>query len=342
MTVSKLNPREELVALLRGHAACPILSGLGERGLLDAMLAGPFAAGDVPGIADATLFDATLTYLVSLGLLDRTVGPRPVYRVTPVGRTAFTRYGSCALIHSYRDHFERLAARIVGADGGPAPSVDRRVNVLGSGQLHSRKFFPSAYRMLAGHPFRTAIDIGCGNGEYLAGLLRHRPDALAVGVDIADIAIREMHARLGDDVPGIVADGTDVAGWVAQLPATPGPAVVSLWYVVHEFTRDDPGRAAAFFRDLRAALPDADVILGEIVNLPADVLAAGHVESIMPEFLLFHALSGQGVLTWEQHRTVQAAIPYHVVVEETFDELPDGAGGTVPSSFVLHLRPAPG
>ena len=141
----KLNPREELVALLRGHAACPILSGLGEYGLLDRMTASPFAVTDFPEVADRHLFAATLTYFVSLGLLRDIGGDPSRYETTKVGRTVFTRYGSCALIHSYRDYFERLAGLIVGTDRGPPPAVDRRVNVLGSGQLHARKFFPDAY-----------------------------------------------------------------------------------------------------------------------------------------------------------------------------------------------------
>jgi hypothetical protein len=115
--------------------------------------------------------------------------------------------------------------------------------------------------------------------------------------------------------------------------------VVSLWYVVHEFTAGSVERAVRFFRDLHARLPAADLILGEIVNLPAEVMAAGHVESIMPEFLLFHALSGQGVFTWEQHRQVLHEIPYTLAAEVLFDEMPDGAGGTLPSSFLWHLRP---
>src|SRR5262245_50317186 len=166
---SKLNPREELVALLRGHAACPILSGLGEHGLLDRMLEGPFTVADFPEVADARLFAATLTYFVSLDLIRGIGGDPSRYEATKVGRTVFTRYGSCALIHSYRDYFERLAGLIVGSDRGPAPAVDRRVNVLGSGQLHARKFFPDAYRILAGHPLERLIDVGCGNGEFIAG-----------------------------------------------------------------------------------------------------------------------------------------------------------------------------
>lgn len=309
-TSGKLNPREELVALLRGHAACPILSGLGEHGLLDRMLAGPFAAAEFSEVADATLFAAVLNYFVSLGLLREVQGDPPRFEATKVGRTVFTRFGSCGLIHSYRDFFERLSGLIVGADRGPPPAVDRRVNVLGSGQLHARKFFPDAYRILAVHPMRTLIDVGCGNGEFIAGLLQRRPDVRAVGVDLSEVAAAEVRERFGGRVPVIVADGGDMNVWAAAVPPGPEPAVVSLWYVVHEFTAGNVDRTVRFFTDLRDRFPMSDVILGEIVNLPPEVLAAGHVESIMPEFLLFHALSGQGVFIWEQHQQVLHEIPY--------------------------------
>ena len=86
-------------------------------------------------------------------------------------------------------------------------------------------------------------------------------------------------------------------------------------------------------------LPRAHVLVGEIVNVPAEVLAAEHDESIMPEFLLFHALSGQGVLTWEQHQQVLNLIPYELAGETRFDECRGPDGNAIPSSFLWHLRP---
>jgi SAM-dependent methyltransferase len=335
---SKLNPREELVALLRGHAACPILSGLGQYGLLDRMLAGPFAASDIV-VSNRYLFDSTLTYLVSLGLLRRAGNSPPQFTVTKVGRTVFTRYGSCALIHSYRDYFERLGALIVGADQGPPPSVDRRTNILGSGQLHASKFFPAAYPILARHPFRRCIDIGCGNGEFLAGLLRVRPDVEAVGVDSSRVSIETLRSRFAGRVAGIVADGMDVPSWHGRVPTGPDPVIVSLWYVVHEFAGADMSKVVSFFQVLNELLPEADVILGEIVNLPPPLLASSHLDSIMPEFLLFHALSGQGVFTWHQHQKMLRRIPYTLVTQVLFDEIRDGPGTAIPSSFLWHLRP---
>lgn len=336
---SKLNPREELVALLRGHAACPILCGLGECGLLDQMLAGPFLASDLTHVADPVLLRAALTYLVSLGLLSQKAGPAAEYTVTKLGQTVFTRFGSCALIHSYREFFERLPGMIIGTDRGPRPKVDRPTNLLGSGQLHARKFFPVAYRVLACHPPHRLIDIGCGNGEFIAGVFHVRPDIEAIGVDLSEVSIAQLRSRFGNRVRGIVADGFDVAAWLEAASVESASTVVSLWFVVHEFVSGDVTRAINFFQHLKTHLPDADLIVGEIVRSPASVLAAGHVASIMPEFLLFHALSGQTVFTWAQHQDVLQEIPYTLAQEVLFDELPDGSGTRVPSSFVWHLRP---
>ena len=336
---SEHSTREELIAVLRGAVACPILNGLGEFGLLDQMLAGPFAAGDFAGVRSTGQFDATLTYLVSLGFLSRTSGTPANYEVTQLGRSVFTRYGSCGLLHSYRDYFERLAGMIAGADQGPLPSVDRHANVLGSGQVHSRKFFPPVYSLLTGHPFQALIDVGCGDGAFIAGLHRLRPDVQAIGVDLSEIAIRSLKNRFGDGVVGILADGSDVTSWLEKTPKLPGPVIISLWYVVHEFRGNSVSRSVEFFRELHTRAPDAELILGEIVNVSPQVLAARHMESIMPEFLLFHALSGQSVLTWEQHKAVLRQIPYTLACQFLFDELPDDEGGRIPSSFAWHLRP---
>ena len=75
--------------------------------------------------------------------------------------------------------------------------------------------------------------------------------------------------------------------------------VVSMWFVAHEFSEGDPKVIRYFFRELNLKLPYAEIILGEITALPPRLLAEHHAVSIMPEMLLFHALSLQGVLSWE-------------------------------------------
>jgi hypothetical protein len=140
-------------------------------------------------------------------------------------------------------------------------------------------------------------------------------------------------------VPGILCDGADVAAWLARIGPSGKPTVVSLWYVLHEFTDGLVEKAVEFFRSLHNHLPAAEVIVGEIVNIAPETLADNHSASIMPEFLLFHALSGQGVLTWQQHRSMLSNIPFRLAAEVRFDDIGDRAGTTIPSSFIWHLQP---
>ena len=162
-------------------------------------------------------------------------------------------------------------------------------------------------------------------------------------MDLSAAAVATTEARFHGTawegrIRGVVADAAVVADWAELIPDGGAGAVVTVWFVLHEFADGDPGPVAMFFRELHAR-PRAQVIVGEIVCLPPDGLAAVRAESVYPELLLFHALSGQRVLSWEQHRDWLGRIAYRVAAEERFDEVPT-ADGAIPSSVVWHLIPA--
>jgi hypothetical protein len=78
-------------------------------------------------------------------------------------------------------------------------------------------------------------------------------------------------------------------------------------------------RCANFFRELRAAIPEAEILLGEVTALPPSFLARHHESSSLPELLLFHSLSGQGVLEWETWHCILDEIPYSLAAIREFD-----------------------
>jgi len=82
------------------------------------------------------------------------------------------------------------------------------------------------------------------------------------------------------------------------------------------------------------------VIIGEIVRQEDAALAASHRESIMPEYLFFHDLSGQGVLSWKEYHEIRLQIPYRLVAERLFDEIAGEDGRKEPSSFIWGLVPS--
>ena len=109
--------------------------------------------------------------------------------------------------------------------------------------------------------------------------------------------------------------------------------------LLREFSGGSTERVINFFRELRAALPEAAIVLGEITALPPSFLARHHESSILPELLLFHSLSGQGVLEWETWHRILDEIPYSLAASREFDLVGGGDEDAIPSSFVWHLKP---
>jgi len=102
------------------------------------------------------------------------------------------------------------------------------------------------------------------------------------------------------DSIAVAADGHEVAieSHVAPKHVHNSPCVIALRFVAHEFSKGSPRRIKSFVSALRETFIQAELILGEINKISSDCLAEGHYLSIMPEFLLFHEFSRQGILSW--------------------------------------------
>ena len=332
--------RGALISLLRGSFTCPTIAALAEMGLVDRMLERSFDTRDFPSITNKHVLSSLFRYLHSLNLLR--AQPDARYELTLEGRIALKRNGAFLLLFSYRAYFENLVGLLSGTAGEVA--VDRRHNVLGSGALHSKKFFPAVWEMFEGETPAVLIDIGCGDGQFLTNACAKWPGVAVAAVDLSPVAIDTTLERLEtckkSDVVGIVRSGADVAEWMADIPEVlkvRSPLVLSLWFVVHEFSGGNADTVVEFFQDLRSALPNGEIILGEVSALPPALLAKHCESSIMPELLLFHELSHQGVLSWEEWHEILNRIPYSLCSEKLFDVV--GEASAVPSSFVWHLKP---
>lgn len=334
--------REALVSLLRGQVTCPLISTLGESGAAQKMLDGQFTLVEVFPLADPKVAEAVLTYLEHLGLLIKSVcGSNQTWRTTDLGRMVLRRWGAFTLLHSYEEMFRNLGVLL---GGGKADfTVNRARNILGSGSLHREKFFPIAVDRLHKSDARSLMDIGCGDGTWLAHASNlHSLHALGV-VDISEIAVRSTVDRLRQGrshvAVELVCDGLAVERWAPAAIGMPKPLIISFWFVLHEFIARSVELAIDFFRRLHFFLPHAELLLGEIVRLPDQSIATNQRVSILPEYMLFHSLSGQGVLSWSQFNILREAIPYELVFEKHWEKLPLPEGNDAPSHLLWHLKP---
>jgi hypothetical protein len=107
---------------------------------------------------------------------------------------------------------------------------------------------------------------------------------------------------------------------------------------VHEFCQGSVERARDFFFSVREHFATAELLIGEVVRADPDILARQSGRSVLPEFQLFHALSGQGLLNWRQFVELRADIPYVVQVEKLIDPITT-TDGNVPANLIWHLVP---
>jgi len=340
-----LNPREELVFLLRGFFSTPLLTVLGKRNILNRFLEGPLGVDDLEDDVNSNFLEKAFVYLQSIGLLAREHTDNGRFLATPLGEKIFKRYGSFVLLYSYRDLISDVDKLLFNSDM-IIPKCDRLDNVIGSGLTNGRKFFPAGIKALENTKVSLVVDLACGDGEFLSRMHQAYPGASIIAADLSPVAIdstkRNLLRKFPDlEISTVQTNALDVENWVKVVdsvkdPAAAGKIIISMWYLVHEIAQHDPKVVAKFFKNIYEACPDAELLIGEIINIDPDLLATSSHGSIMPEFMFFHELSGQGVLSWDQYQDLLELIPYDLIFEERFDLV---GGGEVPSAIVWHLQP---
>jgi SAM-dependent methyltransferase len=341
-----LQTREEIIFLMRGFFALPIIAKLGKKGILTQILKGEFGIHDIENIGNVDVFKHVVSYLVQIGLLKKSLNGLDKYCVTRLGEKILSRYGSFVLLHSYHTFMDDFESMLFD-NGGSIPNCDRLENVIGSGLTNGRKFFPEALRMLEKTEIGTIIDIGCGDGYFLSKIIDNFDVVDVVPVDLSQIALDQSVKNLNSltancNICPILSDAFDVELWSSKLlnhySKTNKEIIISVWYVVHELSQRNVDRVVEFFNKIYKYMPKAQLIIGEITRIDDKLLSRNRYQSLMPEFQFFHDVSGQGILTWEEYQKVLDNIPYSVSDLKMFDPILDG-DQVVPTSFIWHLKP---
>ncbi len=338
---------EDLVILLRGFFATPMISSLGRLGVLEEMRqAESFSASAFTRVANTKLLEDTFRYFARLGLLERVDGSEGHYRASELGQEVFRRANSFYVPHSYFEYMHRYHDLIQDGKSAVVCQVERLENVIGSGITHLRYFPPAVSYLKRKAAFELLVDIGCGDGQFLTSFLEAVPDKRVIGVDLSSVSTETTLGNLRTrfpqtDVATVCCDALDVQTWSLEVRRLAGNARIafSMWFLLHEISRNRTDILVDFFRRIAMVFPDAPIVVGEVVRQSEEVLLGNSAASLMPEYLFFHEMSGRGSLPWQGYREVLAQIPYELVQERLFDEASDSSGQKIPSTFVWCLKP---
>lgn len=340
---SDLKISEELVTLIRGFFATPVIASLGKLGFFEKALSETsFNEWNFENVPNKMNLRFSFDYLSRLGFLQET--PDRQYRLTELGKQIFQRLSSFLAPHSYGDYMRLFHEHLM--DPKVRPVVDRLENIMGSGRTHER-YFPVAVSHIRRKLSSGWIaDIGCGDGKFLGFVLKDIPSICAIGVDLSDVSVQETRKNIEQLFPGRTieafgCDAADIPAWSKKIQAISGHAslVISMWFLLHEISRRDPQNVVRFLTEVHNFFPHTPLIVGDLVRQSAELLSRHRNKLVMPEYLLFHDISGQGVLSWREYQKILKSIPYELMMQRTFDEIGESNKSKEPATFVWCLSP---
>jgi precorrin-6B methylase 2 len=198
--------------------------------------------------------------------------------------------------------------------------VDRRGAAVarGSGELGRQLPFPVMQDMIKKHGFTTALDIGCGDAEFLA-LLCEDPNMRCWGFDLSPEAVRYAKeyvakAGLGDRITVYEGDMFHLAERPSEWPRA---EVFTAMDVFHEYLYGGQERIAKLLATLKKNFPDRRLLVAEFCRQPHERLRKRPTAFL--EHHLFHNLTQQVILSQKEWEDMFHAAGYQIAERRVFD-----------------------
>jgi len=281
-----------------------------------------------------------------LGLLVNVNDLQNMYEISELGKQLFQRASSFYVPHSYYEYMYKMYDKLLDPSFESTKKVDRLENVIGSGNTHLRYFPPALSFLKRKVHFDILVDIGCGDGHFLSAFLRNCPEKKVIGVDISQLAIDVTYKNLkkqypNSDINMICSDALDIERWSNDIfrISKGQKSAISMWFLLHEISRNKYQNVIDYINNIHVVFPDSPIVICELVRHSEALLAQNRFTSIMPEYLFFHELSGQSILSWDEYQVILEKIPYKLILERLFDEIPNNEKELIPSSFIWCLIP---
>jgi len=332
------NFQKNIVQNLRGFYLTQIISYLGKSKYLDDILNHKIIDVKKNKLNfSPEILKVIFDYLSNVGFATKV---KKNYKLTELGKDVLRRYSSYFVPHSYKNYFyffdkllKNKREKIV---------VDRYENILGSGKTHLRYFIHAIQSLKKLGPISSLIDIGIGNADFAINLSKQNKINKIFGVDFSKVSVKESSRslkKLKIKNKVIFCDGGNVDKWAKKATnfLKNENVAISLWFLIHEISNNSEKKIINFLNKIKFYFPNSPLIICELVNIPSNVLSKNKEFTYIPEYLLFHQLSSQNVLTLEQLNTIIKKSKYKVKSKIYFDEIKEKQK-TFPSCVLYTLN----
>ncbi len=329
----ELNARQQIISSIRGYFLTPTIAILAKQNFFKKNLNKKF-------IVRKKYLRIVIEYLFRLSFVKKKGN---FFYFSKLGKKIFSRSGSFNIVHSYRDYLYNLDRILVKDKKNHNITSDRKENIFGSGSTNYRKFFKPTLKLLKKNDFNAIFDLGCGDGFFLSLIDKKFKDKKIFGSDLSKIALMETKKRFNNKkIKLLNSNANNVKKWSKWImknhDTNKNDIIISMWFIIHEISKKDTGLIIKFFKNLKSLIPNAKILLGEIVEPDFNILNNNRLNTIMPEYLFFHQLSGQGVFNLLELKYIINKIPYRIIKRINIDEI-SYKNKKNPSGIVWFLEP---
>lgn len=300
MSTKKRNKiRKELIFLMRGFYSLPILLNLHKSGILQKFSFNKYISINKIKVKNKFFLEKILNYICRLNLLER---KKNAYKFTKLGLTLSKRIGTFYILNSY----SKIPLNFIDnlyKNNNFRSWCERKDNILGSGLMHEKKFFVPAIKLSHIEKRNIVLDIGCGNGTFLNLAKKRNSKIKALGCDLSNKSVSQTKQNLVPRSKNFIfrANGSNINFIKNKLDKKKiylnKNSLISMWFLLHEISNNSKNTLIKYLSKVRNNFPNTPILIGEISSLTDKQVKTHSNISILPEFKLFHELSGQGLLS---------------------------------------------
>jgi len=305
---------------MHGHTLVYLVTFFDEIGVV-----GRWRAGDAVDLGEVAaqqhlkpaMVTSAADYMTAYGYLRRVADT--TYEVTARGKEILEEWFYALGAQSYAPLLGNMLPIARGEKTygfGKDVNRDLYLNTKASGGLSGRLVFPAVLEYLEKHRYGCLLDLGCGDGTFLELACRGFRDLEVVGLDQSPEVIEIARAKLA--AAGFGARSSFVVGDLfqpeqfADHPGVKRAQIATIFYILHEITAAGIEPLLHFLRVWKTAFgSEKPLMVTEIYRPPRDELESFQGRGTL-EILLYHDLSGQGVMPREQWYAAYETAGYEI------------------------------
>lgn len=339
--MNRIQKRSEIIGYLRGYYFFPIFFYLYDKKYLDKFIKknNKISLKDLKKKNNLFL-EKILNYLVRIKILSK---KNTFYSMTDIGLILNKRIGAMYILHSYSNILTDID-RNINYGVNKKKLCNRKENVIGSGLLHARKFFEPALNKIDLSTKKFVLDIGCGDGTFLKSVMKRNQKIGILGCDLSKESVRQTKKTIKLKKNNLIfnLNGSKVSEIKNILTKNKidldEDSIISMWFLLHEISNNSKDILIKYLSEIKKNFPDTSLLIGEISKQRNELLQKHKDISLMPEFYLFHEISGQGLLSEKDFFSVFKQSGYSLQWIINTDKLSFNKT-TSNSNFICMLKP---